>query len=122
MVNAAIGLEILFKSFHAEVDGSPGGIGEHYKVDRGLGHNLLRLFDAIPTEILEDFDLHIYREYFEGSTANLFVLARYPYEKQGIDGGSEAIVEIAEEIFDRVMREYKAGECNDPWIVAFPNI
>ncbi len=121
MVNAAIGLEILFKSFNATVDGTGGGIGEQYQVARP-GHNLLQLFDAIPEAIRDRLGFQTYRDYFDGRMGNLFVLARYPYERNGIASGSTAIVEVAEEMFDRVMRAYKEGGCNDPWVVAFPNI
>ncbi len=119
MVNVGIGLEILFKSFNATVDGPSGGIGEQYQTsDRR--HNLLELFDAIPNEILERLDFQNYRDYFEGDAGELFVRARYPYERDGIDEGGTAIIEVAEEMFDRVMREYKDGGCTDPWIVAYP--
>lgn len=121
MVNVALGLEVLFKSFNATVDGTPGGIGEQYQVASNLRHSLLHLFDAIPETTRAHLGLHTYRDYFGGRTDKLFVLARYPYERGGMAGGGSAIIEVAEEIFDRVMREYKQGGCKDPWIVAFPS-
>jgi hypothetical protein len=122
MVNAAIGLEILFKSFNATVDGPAGGIGEQYQVSRNLRHNLLQLFDAIPEATRERLGLQTYRDYFEGRMGELFVRARYPYERDSIATAGTAIIEVAEEMFDRVIRQYKEGGCNDPWIVAFPNV
>ena len=122
MVNAAIGLEILFKSFNATVDGPSGGIGEQYQVVRNLGHNLLRLFDAIPEATRNRLGFQTYRDYFEGRIGNLFVLARYPYERNSMASGGTAIIEVAEEMFDRVIRQYKEAGCTDPWIVAFPNV
>src|SRR3954470_14759892 len=76
MVNAAIGLEILFKSFNVTVDGPSGGIGEQYQVVGKPGHNLLRLFDAIPESTRERLGFQTYRHYFEGRTGDLFVIAR----------------------------------------------
>ena len=119
MVGVTIRLEILFKSFKATVDGPSGGIGEQYKVV-GNRHNLLSLFDAIPEVTRERLGFQTYRDYFDGTMCDLFVRARYPYERGGIDGGGTAIIEVAEEMFDRVIREYKEGGCTDPWIVAFP--
>jgi hypothetical protein len=76
MMNVAVGLEILFKSFRAQLDGPPGGIGEQYQAEKG--HNLLQLFDAIPEDIRDWFGWHTKRVYFDNKVATLFVLARYP--------------------------------------------
>lgn len=122
MVNAAIGLEILFKSFNATIDGPSGGIGEEYQVDRKLRHNLLELFDAIPETIRVDLRLHTYRDYFEGRMGDLFVLSRYPYEREGMASSGTAIIDVAEEIFERVIRAYKEQGCDDPWVVAYPDV
>lgn len=119
MVNAAIGLEILFKSFCATVDGPSTGIGEQYAIVGG-DHNLLRLFDAIPMASRERLGFQPYRGYFEGRAGDLFVLARYPYERGGLAGGSSAIIEVAENMLAQVIREYKRSGCTDPWIVAYP--
>jgi len=122
MVSAAVGLEILFKSFNATTVGATGHIGEQYQVAGNPGHNLLRLFDAIPEATRDQLGFQTYRDYFQGRMGNLFILARYPYERDAIASGSNAIIEVAEEMFDRVMRKYKEGACDDPWIAAFPNV
>jgi hypothetical protein len=57
MVSVAIGLEILFKSLNATVDGLVGRIGEQYQVAGNLRHNLLGLFDAIPEATRERLNL-----------------------------------------------------------------
>lgn len=57
MVNAAIGLEILFKSFNSDVDGSKSGIGEQYKVAGKPTHDLQDLFEAIPESIRAELKL-----------------------------------------------------------------
>jgi hypothetical protein len=121
MVNVAVGLEILFKSFNATVDGSSGGIGEQYRIAGKPTHDLLALFDAIPQPIRQHLGLQRYRDYFEGRMAELFVSARYPYERDGMASSGSAIIEVAEEICDRVIREYLESGCTDPWIAAFAN-
>jgi hypothetical protein len=120
MMNVAVGLEILFKSFQAWIDGPRGGIGEKYQAAKG--HNLLQLFDAIPGEIREGFGWHTKRIYFENKTAELFVLARYPYEKNALSGGCTAIIGIAEEMIQQVIQAYKDGGCDDPWVEMYPNV
>lgn len=42
---------------------------------------------------------------------------RYPYERGGLDGGTDAFVEIAEEIVKSVIKAYQKLGCNDPWIM-----
>jgi hypothetical protein len=117
MVNAAIGLEILFKSFNSEIDGPKGGIGEQYKFVGRPTHDLLQLFDAIPESSRVELGLETYRDFFHDNAKKIFVDARYPYERGGVDGGTDAFVEIAEEMIDMVIQAYKKQGCNDPWII-----
>ncbi len=122
MVNVAIGLEILFKSFIAKVDGPEGGIGEQYRFVGKRGHDLLELFDAVPEAIREQLNFGTYRDYFEGKAGQLFVLARYEYEPGGMSGGTDAIIDVAEELLGRVIQYYKQLGCTDPWIMQFSTI
>lgn len=119
MVNAGIGLEILFKSFTARVHGPPGGIGEQYQTERG--HDLQELFDAIPEEIRDRFAWQTRRDYFDDGAALLFVRSRYPYEVGALPGGCDAIIDIAEEMLGQVVEAYRRGGCPDPWIQQYPN-
>jgi hypothetical protein len=117
---AAFGLEVLFKSFNAVTDGPVGGIGELYRCQRG--HNLLTLFDAIPERIRERFGWDVYRADFEGEVANLFVQARYPYERDAQSGGCMAIIERAEEMVRQVIRAYRDAGCRDRWVLGHSNV
>jgi hypothetical protein len=126
-VVAAIGLEILLKSFLAEVDGPPGGIGEQYLFDKrahgikGHGHNLLELFNAAPPDVISRLQFGEYRSWIEDYFQEPFVRARYPYEKGASASYSSVLIEIAEEMLDKVVRAYKAQGCDDPWIIQYPN-
>lgn len=124
-IDAGIGLEILLKSFLAEVDGPVGGIGEQYKFDakkrKTNGHDLLALFDAIDPAVINQLRFGPYRDYFLENLRTPFLDRRYPYEREAASGITSVITDIAEEMLDKVIRAYKALGCTDPWIQAYPN-
>ena len=126
-VDAAIGLEILLKSFLAKVDGPEGGIGEQYVFDKqahgsnGHGHNLLQLFDSIPTDVKEQLGLAEYRSWIEDFFQEPFLRARYPYEPGATASYLTVLTEIAEEMLDKVVRAYIKQGCDDPWFKQYPN-
>jgi len=127
LATAAIGVEILFKSFLVEVDGPSGGIGEMYRFNKKThntkdGHNLLELFDAIPDDIKTDLNLYRYREYFQDYYQRPFIKDRYPYEKSASGGYTDVLTDIGEEMLDIVIRYYKENRCNDPWIEKYPDV
>lgn len=127
LVTAALGVEILFKSFLAEVDGPSGGLGEMYRFDKktyGIndGHNLLELFDAIPDDIKSDLKLHKYREMINDYYQRPFVDERYSYEKSASGGYTDILTDIGEEILGIVIDAYQNNGCNDPWINKYPNV
>jgi len=127
LATAAIGVEILIKSFLVEVDGLSGGIGEMYRFDKNAynikdGHNLLELFDAIPHNIKTDLNLYKYREYIHDFYQRPFVKDRYPYEKSASGGYTDVLTDIGEEMLSIVIEFYKENQCNDPWIENYPNI
>lgn len=123
LVLAALGLEILFKSFNAETGNVLGGIGETYVFDKnkvglkGHGHNLLDLFNSISPNIKEMLGFEKHREDFENYYQEPFVIARYPYEDGAPGSYSDDIIEIAEKMVNRVIKEYQNLGCQDPWIV-----
>lgn len=126
-INASIGLEILLKSFLAEVDGPAGGIGEQYVFSArargitGSGHDLLLLFDAIPVEARAAADIDQFRSWIE-YFPNAFLAKRYPYEPTAEMGRTSVITEVAEEMLEKIIAAYKAEGCDDPWIVAYPDV
>lgn len=127
VITAAIGVEILFKSFLAEVDGASGGIGEQYRFERKTykindGHNLLKLFDAIPDDIKSELGFHQYREYISDYYQQTFVDDRYPYEKSASAGYTDVLTDIGEEMLSKVIKYYKEKKCDDPWIEKYPNV
>lgn len=125
-VNAALGLEILLKSFLADVDGPPGGLGEQYSFDRkkvqGDGHSLLALFDAIPADVRRQLDFERYRSWIEDYFQRPFCDKRYPYESTATAGYSDVLTDIGEEMLAIVIEAYKSLGCTDPWIVQYPKV
>lgn len=123
-INASLSIEILFKSFTSEICGDPGGIGETYSFNRkavgikGHGHDLLQLFDAIPSVTIDELGFIKYREFFEKYYTEPFVVARYPYEGTAPGTYSDHIIEIAEEMIQRTIKHYQSSGCDDPWIAS----
>jgi hypothetical protein len=127
-VSAAIGVEILLKSFLVEINGESGGLGEQYLFNnkkyqiRNSGHNLLDLFNAIPDNIKTELNLHKYKEYFRNYFKTSFLDDRYPYEKKASGGYSEVLTDIGDEILSVIIKWYKENKCNDPWIEKYPDV
>ncbi|KAA0135388.1 hypothetical protein FYZ48_18945 [Gimesia chilikensis] len=127
MVNVGVGLEILFKSFNAEIDGPQSTtdepyMAEHYRYAGAHTHNLSELFDKIPKAIRNQLGIQPYRDYLIDKFDTLFVSARYPYEKEALSGGTEAIIDVAEEIIAKIIAFYKLEGCDDKWIRDFPDV
>ncbi len=128
IVVAAIGVEILFKSFLVEVDGEKGGLGENYRFDntkykiRNGGHNLFDLFNAIPDDIKFELSFYKYKEYFSEYYQTPFLDDRYPYEKSASGGYTDVLADIGEEMLNIIIDYYKNNECNDPWIEKYPDV
>ena len=98
-VNAAIGMEILLKSFISLPDQNPGTSGEKYTLDPAalakahqqllsIGktnrkspdrHDLLTLFHAVPDQIRCSLALDSQEDCFD-RYRNVFTNSRYPYE------------------------------------------
>lgn len=128
LITAAIGVEILFKSFLVEVDGASGGIGEYYCFKQSIhkigdsGHNLLDLFNAIPDDIKSELNLNQYKEYFSDYYEKPFVKDRYPYERTASGMYTEILTDIGEKMLSKVISYYKEKKCDDPWIEKYPNV
>lgn len=124
VVNAAIGLEIILKSFLAKPveNDRQGTISEKYKLDgKKHPHKLTEIAEKIDKEIYKVLRLDQYQHWFE-SFDNLFIDARYPYEPESRGSYSEVPITIGEEILDKVIQWYKDSGSKDPWIRDYPNV
>ncbi|KXO10078.1 hypothetical protein AKG98_862 [Moritella sp. JT01] len=126
IVNAALSLEILFKSFHAQITGNENELNEKYRfnskvVKRGSAHDLLDLFNALPEDIKSQFDssftVDILTKY-----RSTFVGERYIYELSAIGGGTGALMDIASRLIDKTVQIYRKRGCTDPWVVNYPKV
>jgi hypothetical protein len=127
IVNAALSLEILFKSFHAQVTGNENELNEKYSfnskvLNKGENpHDLLHLFNALPENIKSQFNssftVDILTKY-----RSTFVGERYIYELSAIGGGTGALMDIANRLIDKTVQIYRKRGCTDPWVVNYPNV
>ncbi|MCG7538981.1 hypothetical protein [Pseudoalteromonas sp. OF7H-1] len=127
IVHAALSLEILFKSFHAEVSGNEGQINEKYKLKtdgilKGKDkHDLLSLYDSLPTDIKRLFESDFTRDMLT-KYRKVFVDSRYVYERDAISGGSDALASIADMLIRKTVEIYRQRGCDDIWITQYPNV
>ena len=121
-VNAAIGIEILLKSFIAEpVDNERiDTYGENYLVRKRF-HKLTELSNQIEPDIYKKLRLERYEKWFE-MFDNLFIEARYPYEAGAKNSYSEVPIDIGVELFNIIMQWYKDTDSKDIWIRAYPDV
>lgn len=139
-VNAAIGMEILLKSFVARPNGNHGQVDETYDLDdtlindahrelqragknsagrsRADKHDLLTLFHAIPADIRtrlrfdqEEKRIERYR--------NVFTNARYPYEASSRNGYSDTLIRVLGTMIESVVNWYREQGCRDVFIICY---
>ncbi|HIQ45418.1 MAG TPA: hypothetical protein EYH47_22000 [Pseudomonas oleovorans] len=141
-VNAAIGVEILLKSFLAEPDGFYGQINQTYSVNQHLikqsanqlkktgklrqdakpsGHDLLVLFHSIPDDIRKTSGLADHHDVVE-RYRETFTASRYEYELAASKGFDTILADRAIEMLNSVVRYAQTIGSTDPWVQAFPNI
>lgn len=127
LVNAAISIEILLKSYNSVITDNEGKINEKYRFnDKCLTksqnkHNLIDLFNALPPEIKEVFNESYIKEILSKYQMT-FVSERYVYERNTRGGGSASLIELAHTFVKRTVSLYKDRGCNDPWVVNYPNV
>ena len=138
-VNAALGMEILLKSFVSTPDDrfeksdqtyerndeliqsahenlkASGAVPDKPLPDR---HDLLTLFHAVPEQIrrqigLDHHELRITRY------RHVFTKSRYPYEKNTQRGSSSALILVLGDMIPRVIEFYQAQGCEDPFIQGY---
>lgn len=123
MVNAAIAIEIMLKSFIAQPvkNEQAGTVGEQYVITgKGL-HSLVKIAGKIDSEIYFKLNLGVY-ECFFNKYEKLFVEARYPYEPGSRVGFNEEPIDVGIAIFKATIKWYKETGNDDPWILKYPDV
>lgn len=138
-VNAALGMEILLKSFLSIPDDrfeksdqtykgndelirsahehlrASGAVSDKSRFDR---HDLLTLFHAVPEQIrrrigLDQHEARITRY------RHVFTKSRYPYETKTQRGSSSTLIWVLGDMIPRVIEFYQAQGCEDPFIKGY---
>ncbi|BBU45061.1 MULTISPECIES: hypothetical protein [Pseudomonas] len=134
-LNAAIGMEILLKSFVARPNGNHGKIHETYDLDASMikaahlelkrsgraapkldKHDLLTLFYAVPADVRSRLLFDQEEEWIE-RYRNVFTNARYPYEASSPGGYDDMLIYILGQMIERVVMWYREQGCRDVFIV-----
>ncbi|WP_369958982.1 hypothetical protein [Pseudomonas benzenivorans] len=141
-VNAALGIEILLKSFLALPDSNHEKVNDTYKVqgkrirdawtalkeagnvpddqERADYHDLLTLYHAIPAEVRKAAGLAVHEEWLERYRYT-FTKSRYSYETGARRGHDSTLTDIGGELVDSVVQYAKRAGSTDPWITAYPD-
>lgn len=139
-INAAIGMEILLKSFVSKPDDKLGQVNETYKLDDDAlkaaheylktakrvpadrrypnRHDLLTLFYAIPEPVRQRIRLDR-REHWIEKYRDVFTKARYRYEKSAAKGSDDILIGILDELIDDVVDWYRELGCKDMFITYY---
>jgi hypothetical protein len=127
VINAALSLEILFKSYNASVSANEGKLNEKYDFQREKltnkrnGHDLIQLYGLLPNEIKAKFNDSFTLDMLE-KYKNTFTSDRYFYEKNASSGYSTTLIDLAERFIKETVSLYKEKGCDDLWIVNYPNV
>ncbi|WP_146137301.1 hypothetical protein [Zobellella taiwanensis] len=123
IVNAAIGIEIILKSFLATpVDNNrKGTISEQYEIKGRKIHGLLELLSAIDPSLSQKLKFDHHKEWLERHN-NIFIEDRYPYEPTSNPAYSQTLIHIGIEMFRSTISWYKSSGNKDPWIIAYPDV
>ncbi|EQA7395537.1 hypothetical protein [Vibrio cholerae] len=131
-VNAALSLEILFKSFlfieKCGEDNQPklsfdlSRLNGNYMV-KGIskGHDLYLLAKSLPDDIQEVFFQESDYEFLQ-RRRDTFVSSRYLYERKNRTGSSNILSNLAIEYIEKAVSLYKLRGCTDWWILNYPKI
>ena len=139
MVNAAIGMEILLKSFISVPDQHQGTSGETYTLDvealktahqhlQSIGkipskqkrdaHDLLTLFHAMPAAIRESLALNSQEHSFE-RYRDVFTNSRYQYESASWKFSDPVLMGLLRWTLANVVGYYKERGSQDPFVVNY---
>ena len=139
MVNAAIGMEILLKSFIFVPDQHQGTSGETYKPavealiaahkhlqsigktpadQRRDGHDLLTLFHAVPADIRKALALDSQEDSFE-RYRDVFTNSRYQYESSSWKFSDPVLMRLLRWTLANVVGYHKERGSQDAFIVSY---
>ncbi|MGH8438583.1 MAG: hypothetical protein ACRERW_05930 [Pseudomonas sp.] len=136
-VNAALGLEILLKSFNSKPSGDIGQVYETQKLNfrpivkahkqlKAMGkiqpecrktdrHDLLTLFYAIPEDLRRRVGLDLYEQDIE-QYRDVFTKSRYRYERKTKRSTSDILVRVLDEVIGKTIEWYCEQGCEDAYI------
>lgn len=141
-INAAIGMEILLKSFVSKPNGNLGQVNETYELDMGAiktahehlkatdripayrkdrgpnKHDLLTLFHAIPEPIRQRIRLDRHEHWIE-KDREVFTNARYRYEAGAPGGYDDILIGVLDELIEDVVHWYRELGSKDVFIVCY---
>ncbi len=122
VVNAAIGIEIMFKSFIAvPVENyRKGSVSEQYKPKQTV-HGLYELNKSVDSELAKKLEFTRHEEWFK-KYDSVFVKDRYPYEISSNAGYSQTLIDVSLQMFRAMINWYKESENPDPWVVEYPSV
>lgn len=139
MVNAAIGMEILLKSFISVPDQHQDTSGETYTIDvdalkaahkhlqstgktpadqRRDGHDLLALFHAVPADIRKALALDSQEDSFE-RYRDVFTKSRYQYESSSWKSSDPVLMRLLRWTLANVVGYHKERGSEDAFIVSY---
>ncbi|EJM73889.1 hypothetical protein PMI29_00695 [Pseudomonas sp. GM49] len=137
-VNAAIGMEILLKSFISVPDQHQGTSGETHKLDAVAlaaahqhlqsadktrrknpdRHDLLTLFHAMPEAIRRSLALDSQEDSFE-RYRDVFTNSRYPYESSSWKYSDPVLMRLLRWTLANVVGYYKEQGSQDPFVLDY---
>lgn len=138
MVNAAIGMEVLLKSFISVPDQRQGTSGETYKLDsvalaaahqhlKMFGktsrkspdrHDLLTLFHAIPEAIRSSLSMDSQEDSFE-RYRDVFTDSRYQYESSSWKFSDPVLMRLLRWTLANVVSYHKERGSQDPFVLDY---
>lgn len=123
IVNAAIAIEIILKSFIAQpLDNNRiGTIGEQYEIKGKRIHKLTEIARQIDPELYKLLGFDKYDYWFE-KYDNLFIQQRYPYESSANGGYTAIPISIGIKMFLSTIEWYKNTDNKDPWVSMYPEV
>ncbi|RBO83967.1 hypothetical protein [Marinomonas aquiplantarum] len=121
---SALSLEIMLKSFNAEVSTNAGKINETYKPNKrvkdlkGKAHDLVCLYELIDpvfqSYLFSHSDIDTLTEH-----RSVFTSERYGYEHEAQGVHTDRLVKLAGTTLCKIIFLYKKFGCKDPFIAHF---